>query len=986
MNFVGVSLSTSCLLLFIGMTANVQAAISVLDSPGLDEPIPAEIREVLSITHGASLVESGILENMRFRGFTGPEKDGIPCDPKFIHKTDPSKSQCPQDTTTAVLQRLFPSFDGVVLVPNQLTFDPFSMLSPSMIGRMVSLIYSLKSNLYSKLNEDAAVDLDSEKWKNYKEDWKGTWIEDQLREIKSPNFSTTFLETYDQSLKEINQTETDDKKRVQKIRKLRLETRSKVKKWKALDDFAELVFQACVDSTRDDYPHPRLSVEGIFKSWMWMKAPNKEWFIPYYRELKLREPYWFLTSGRRSKKTEKWLSRSFSQSMSTFQDRSLLQVSKEFFGSREQLNELFRYLVEQRLVRPKDFFNNEVAYSLESSIAQDRSFSLVMGWALENLFGHQPLAGYGLASHPALGDESFSDCVETAIRDFFNFFLINPGLPVSSKQTLEIISRRQGLHPKPGLIKYYSENGTIADIRTQKARNAWVFDAVSALDGAKFKSPAAHPILNLYPHQSNVLNAMGELLGDQVVKSPHIPPSEKWTRLCEIFSNSSSFQVDWALEEKADRNIVNQMEKGFRVSILIQGQKAMYWDFFDTHHVTLSFAPDDQGRKISDLFPAIAKMTQKFEQRDYTDLAFFLKTKEVDQVRSALRSLGPDFLPIIVYKLNGSSVEDFLLLFDFLSAEKIRRYDFILAKRVSEFLRTGDLHTRKKIYFRLRQLEKITPLSGSLRDSLEYCKLNLTEADLREPKPPAVENHWLDSFMKPNFGPRIKQVQIADRVFDLSSTNPCALFSLPEADVTQGFLLKMKGFREGENRFRIEMQAVDSGFETENPLILLNSKAKESFKSLITTKDWSRSTVNSHEFLRILRYSTAKVKNIQFVNLSQQLQIEGLVFFGESSAERTSILSTLNGFNVKASLMKFGDLLYLNTPSDIILEAGPHAVKTSALKSIRWKNRETRYLMDKVILGSYLGGISGELDFSQDRFDISIWNPGAAIEFCFNGD
>ncbi len=75
-----------------------------------------------------SLLRDAELENRRFLGNYGSKKDGYGCmeGVSAIHAKLVENRDCPQDSTSEWLQRLFPSQDGVNFVANQVGSDPIS--------------------------------------------------------------------------------------------------------------------------------------------------------------------------------------------------------------------------------------------------------------------------------------------------------------------------------------------------------------------------------------------------------------------------------------------------------------------------------------------------------------------------------------------------------------------------------------------------------------------------------------------------------------------------------------------------------------------------------------------------------------------------------------------------------------------------------------------------------------------------------------------
>ncbi|MEO7162862.1 MAG: hypothetical protein ABI041_08080 [Bdellovibrionia bacterium] len=104
--------------------------------------------EYLSPINGFTLLGTKTLENMRFYGNYGPKKEGLSCLEKAtqIYQILIKNHDCPQDKTAELIQRFFPSQDGVNFVANQLGFDPVSHLGSEVLGRLVSRMVHVESS------------------------------------------------------------------------------------------------------------------------------------------------------------------------------------------------------------------------------------------------------------------------------------------------------------------------------------------------------------------------------------------------------------------------------------------------------------------------------------------------------------------------------------------------------------------------------------------------------------------------------------------------------------------------------------------------------------------------------------------------------------------------------------------------------------------------------------------------------------------------
>jgi hypothetical protein len=122
-----------------------QAEMNFQDMKGVHDFIKPE-SEYLSPIYGFTLLGTKTLENMRFYGNYGPKKEGYGCleSASRIHDQLSKNDDCPQDKTTELIQRLFPSQDGANFVANQIDSDIASHLDPETLGKLASQMADAK--------------------------------------------------------------------------------------------------------------------------------------------------------------------------------------------------------------------------------------------------------------------------------------------------------------------------------------------------------------------------------------------------------------------------------------------------------------------------------------------------------------------------------------------------------------------------------------------------------------------------------------------------------------------------------------------------------------------------------------------------------------------------------------------------------------------------------------------------------------------------
>jgi hypothetical protein len=139
------------------------------------------------------------LPNRRFIGHYGPQARGFFCthpDDSRMGENLLLRHDCPQDSTSEWLQRLFPSQDGSNFVANQLKSDPVSRLTPYIVGQLLErvavgetdwsiMVEDLTRILHSSLNPIGFVTYEAEKIRQSASNTGGlmSWIVDNREKL-----------------------------------------------------------------------------------------------------------------------------------------------------------------------------------------------------------------------------------------------------------------------------------------------------------------------------------------------------------------------------------------------------------------------------------------------------------------------------------------------------------------------------------------------------------------------------------------------------------------------------------------------------------------------------------------------------------------------------------------------------------------------------------------------------------------------------------
>ena len=128
--------------LFMLASEVTHAEISHYAMKGVHDLIAPQY-EFLSPIYGYTLLGTKILQNLRFYGnYEPPQEELYGC---LDRKSDIGKllrknNDCPQDATSKLIQRLFPSQDTVNFVANKIGSDSVSHLDSEILGKLLGRI------------------------------------------------------------------------------------------------------------------------------------------------------------------------------------------------------------------------------------------------------------------------------------------------------------------------------------------------------------------------------------------------------------------------------------------------------------------------------------------------------------------------------------------------------------------------------------------------------------------------------------------------------------------------------------------------------------------------------------------------------------------------------------------------------------------------------------------------------------------------------
>jgi hypothetical protein len=185
-----------------------------------------------------------------------------------------------------------------------------------------------------------------------------------------------------------------------------------------------------------------------------------------------------------------------------------------------------------------------------------------------------------LVSLPDGTIESFADCGETSIRNFFNIVLRNPKTHTFDISFIKNNSIGKNLKISDDLLEFYEKNFNLSNLGTIDLHNQWA-RVVSNLDEVSYKQPKPNPVCNITGGLKSVLKVFEKLLFSVNSNFGQLNPVEQFDLLVEYFSRPD-FRLSWDLQA-APRNDLLRFNVGVTVQFSINGTAAFSWDFLPGH-------------------------------------------------------------------------------------------------------------------------------------------------------------------------------------------------------------------------------------------------------------------------------------------------------------------------------------------------------------------------------------------------------------------
>jgi hypothetical protein len=698
------------------------AEISYLDLKGIHGEIKPEFQAQLSPVFGYTLLGTGALENRRFYGNYGVSSRGY-----FCSQTNPKvgsvpqllkvNRDCPLDATSELIQRLFPSQDGVNFVANQVPSDPISHLKPETIGKILEKISKVQDSELNdprqstELIEDIKLllfqDINPKGYKGYlskqKQDLvsklnsckreQKLGIEEKIRAIEEvvgvgrddETRSHASSEDSDESESSVNSGNSRSQSR-----EAVAQVRGKEKDFQAI---AEIIVLALKESRLPPQDYPKYLPEQALMAFFLKKANHKDDMISLFKGMPgaLNHPE-ILVKG--SSKQLDFLSARFepSEYNPAHLGSNATQTARDLVSHPDQL--IF-------------------------SVMQDKLATKAL----------PPILSYGSAKHSALEGGSYPDCGETSLRNFFNIVTYDQRNGKFNADHLTSL-KTPGISIHQKLISFYGTHPNPGEAKNQQVYDAWSEEVASKHEGVRYLkgTPQQCEINSGMDNMMTVIDRLlyhGAVGGGPIATAPS--RSAKLDKLCEALSREG-FRLKW---NKKDQSKIDSNDTGVEVEFSINEKPSFKWEFMGGH-----FAIQDLTKKTDSWKEAVGEELAKSTDYDHHG---FLPWFSNEKVLGHLRAGSPSHLrQNLIYSLPLSTYDG--RLSGFKSIVSSSRDQAIAMKPLADRLRSKlpeetDHQMKQEIYAALAD-------AGNPYEGDTIHALNKPDAVYRRVSPQELERRF----------------------------------------------------------------------------------------------------------------------------------------------------------------------------------------------------------------------------------------------------
>jgi hypothetical protein len=649
--------------------APLHAEMNFMEMRGVHELLNPDY-DYLSPVFGFTLLETKTLENMRFYGNYGPEikdertpkgkliKKGFGCLDGEIGAILKKNQDCPQDSTSELIQRLFPAQDRVNFVANQIDSDIVSHLKPETIGKVLGRISQIQD---SDLTDPAKV-------KKLTEDLKSVLFE-----------SLHPKKYYDKRISELQK----EQKRNDCSPEEKLKLAEQISSIEAILKFDGNTPPTGTGKEKDFEALAKLLVEALKESRV---AP--EAYTKHFPEQALLS--FFLKKGNEKKD---YLS--LFQGMTEMNPRIMKGAS--FLKDPSQQ----AHFLSQHYSKA-DYDLSKVTGD-PIVVAEDliRNPEKLVFYALQEAMSVKPLPpilSYAQAKHSSLAGGSYPDCGETSLRNFFNIALYNQKEGKFDVNYLaELKEKNPQLQIHPNLVSFYQQHFHPASSVNQGVRDDWSEMIASKHEGVNYLKPRESTAqCEINAGVDNMMAVIDHLLFKKGPIAQAKDRAGKLDELCKALSREG-FDLSWKVQgaNGEGREKLNELNTGVNLEMSINGKPSFIWQFMPGHFVVQEIHEGRQSWKDQVGGEMAKRLSQNERSFSPLLLHWFSNEKNWDQIGVHSHARDQESL---LYGLPLSSNETKLFAFQKILLNPRVKSMKNFATRIQSALPENDLYTQQEIH------------------------------------------------------------------------------------------------------------------------------------------------------------------------------------------------------------------------------------------------------------------------------------------------
>ena len=545
--------------LFIFLTPLSYADLDLKDLKDIGSALRPEYR-YLSPEFGFELIETGTLENLRFFGNYGPEREELGCfSPALSHKND-----CPQDAFAKLIQRLFPSPNGHSLTLNRRTFDLESHLTPRAIG--ILLAWTAEAR---KIAFDSEGAWESSRKQLVKD------LETEINETISPTefrrkgFEKRRVELSHALAQEGNpELKTKIRSKIAAfeaaLSKIEIEkdVTKKVFKESQYIAFSQLMVAALKEvlNVRNSYsPH---WIEQVLTSYFWKRSHQKADVLELFSGMPqfLTDPNLLKSDSKKASFLKNHFELERVPHLSTLSEVEANQLPEPWVTEADELGVLFKLDQRRRSKYPQ-------------MISGDQT------------------------RHTSLGTEHYPDCGETSIRNFLNLITYDRETHTFDPHNLKRVSAGPGVKVHPALITFYEKYPDLSAALSSTAREDWSNQVISSHAGVRYRRPEHLPQCEMDAGLKNFLKVLDRILFSEPTR---LSSSKQLDRLTQLFSRPG-FKLSWKVHGSDEKNGVDRTDTGLKIEWIINEVPEFISIFDPMHFAMMPLQRTERRKKIFDI-------------------------------------------------------------------------------------------------------------------------------------------------------------------------------------------------------------------------------------------------------------------------------------------------------------------------------------------------------------------------------------------------